>query len=248
MCNVLLGLMVSLLIPYVRLRFMVYMHGLDRNRVLDMVAGKVADIKLPHPVRVGIDGVSASGKTFFADELGDVLRDMGHEVVRVGLDGFHNPSETRHRRGALSIAGYVEDSFNYSAVREFVLDPLGPAGDLRYHPEIYDHTVEQSIASSPIKVSPSAVLILEGVMLFRDEIVDCFDYKILVQTSNEVALERAKSRDLKHFGDIDLLLEKYTKRFMPGQLCYREKCSPELVADAILSNDDWDKPVLKFAP
>jgi len=240
--------MLSLLISNVRLCFMAYMDGLDRNRALNIVAEKVTDIKLSHPVRVGIDGVSASGKTFFADELGDVLQDMGHEVVRLGLDGFHNPSETRHRRGVLSIAGYVEDSFNYSAVRKLVLDPLGPVGNLQYHPGIYDHTVEQAIVSSPIEVSSSAILIFEGVMLFRDEIVDCFDYKILVETSNEVALERAKIRDLKHFGDIDLLLEKYTERFMPGQLYYREKCNPELVADVIFSNDDLDKPELKFTP
>lgn len=211
-----------------------------------MIAEKVSDLNLSHPVRVGIDGVSASGKTFFADELGDVLRNMGHEVVRVGMDGFHNPRETRHRRGVFSVEGYVEDSFNYSAIRELVLNPLGPLGDLKYHPEIYDHTVEQSIISSPVEVSSSAILILEGVMLFRDEIVDCFDYKILVQASDGVALGRAKKRDLKHFGDIQLLLEKYTKRFMPGQSYYREKCNPDLVADAILLNDDLSKPELKF--
>ncbi|MBT4222966.1 MAG: hypothetical protein HOD72_00730 [Opitutae bacterium] len=222
------------------------MNGFDRKRVLGMIAEKVSDLNLSHPVRVGIDGVSASGKTFFADELGDVLRNMGHEVVRVGMDGFHNPRETRHRRGVFSVEGYVEDSFNYSAIRELVLNPLGPLGDLKYHPEIYDHTVEQSIISSPVEVSSSAILILEGVMLFRDEIVDCFDYKILVQASDGVALGRAKKRDLKHFGDIQLLLEKYTKRFMPGQSYYREKCNPDLVADAILLNDDLSKPELKF--
>ena len=222
------------------------MHCLDRNDVLSTIATKVDRVTLPHPIRVGIDGFSASGKTVLADELADVLRGVGREVVRAGLDGFHNPAEIRRRRGPLSVSGYVEESFNYSAVRECVLDPLGPEGNLRYRPGIYDHTIEQIVSLPLIEVSPCAILIFEGVMLFRDDIADCFDYKILVQTSNEVALERGKARDLAHFGDIDTLVEKYTKRFIPGQLNYQERCRPELIADAIVVNDDFSRPGLVF--
>ena len=77
------------------------------------IANRLAAIKLPHPLRVGIDGVSASGKTVLADELAVVLQKMNREVIRTGIDGFHNPPEIRHRRGSMSVEGYVEDSFDY---------------------------------------------------------------------------------------------------------------------------------------
>ncbi len=222
------------------------MDNQPRKEILQTVAHMLATINLPHPLRVGIDGVSASGKTVLADELAAVLREMNREVIRTGMDGFHNPPEIRHRRGAMSVEGYIEDSFDYAAVRECVLDPLGPQGNLNYLPEIYDHSQGTPKQSDPVFASPDAILLFEGVMLFRQEIANAFDYKILVDTSFEVALERAKTRDLKHFGNMQTLLEKYTRRFIPGQKRYLAECRPAAKANVILANDDPERPELKF--
>ena len=222
------------------------MDNQPRTDVLQAVAHRLAAIKLPHPLRVGIDGVSASGKTVLADELAVVLQKMNREVIRTGIDDFHNPPEIRHRRGSMSVEGYVEDSFDYSAVRKCVLEPLGPEGSLSYQSEIFDHATGTRKKSDPVFASPDAILLFEGVMLFRQEIANAFDYKILVDTSFEVALERAKTRDLKHFGNMQTLLEKYTRRFIPGQKRYMAECQPAAKANVILANDDPDRLKLKF--
>ena len=75
------------------------MKDSPRKEILNKIARAIGKIELAHPVRVGIDGLSASGKTVFADELASVLQDEGKIVVRTGLDGFHNPPEIRHRQG-----------------------------------------------------------------------------------------------------------------------------------------------------
>ena len=115
------------------------MKDSPRREILNKIAQAIGEVGLPHPVRVGIDGLSASGKTVFADELAEVLQEQGKKVVRAGLDGFHNPPEVRHRQGPMSVEGYVDDSFDYTAVREKVLQPLGPGGNRKYVPEIFDH-------------------------------------------------------------------------------------------------------------
>ena len=217
-----------------------------RKDILQTVAHRLAAIKLPHPLRVGIDGVSASGKTVLADELAVVLREMNREVIRAGMDGFHHPPEIRHRRGSMSVEGYVDDSFDYQAVRKSVLDPLGPEGSLSYLPEVFDHGTETAKQSDLVFASSDAILLFEGVMLFRKEIVNAFDYRILVDTSFEVALERAKTRDLKHFGNMHTLLDKYTRRFFPGQKRYLAEYRPAAKANVIMANDDPDHPELKF--
>ena len=74
------------------------MKDSPRKEILNKIARAIGKIELAHPVRVGIDGLSASGKTVFADELASVLQDEGKIVVRTGLDDFHNPPEIRHRR------------------------------------------------------------------------------------------------------------------------------------------------------
>ncbi len=222
------------------------MENQPRTDILQAIANRLATIKLPHPLRVGIDGVSASGKTVFADELAIILRKMNREVIRTGIDGFHNPPETRHRRGAMSVEGYVEDSFDYSAVRKHVLNPLGPGGNLSYVPEVYDHAQGTTKQPDPIFASPDAILLFEGVMLFREQIANAFDYKILVNTSFEIALKRAKARDLNHFGNMQTLMNKYTRRFIPGQKRYLTECRPATQANVIIRNDDPSRPGIKF--
>lgn len=220
------------------------MRDSSRKQTLEKIALAIGKIELPHPVRVGIDGMSASGKTSLADELAGLLKAKGKKVVRAGLDGFHNTPEVRHRQGPMSAQGYVEDSFDYLAVREKVLQPLGPAGSGCYCSQIFDHQKGESIHPVSNQAPVDSILLFEGVMLFRKELVNFFDYRILVMCSVEVILERAKVRDLAHFGDIETLLEKYEKRFIPGQNRYFLENKPDLVSDILLVNDDPQSPTI----
>jgi uridine kinase len=222
------------------------MKDSPRKKILNEIAHAIGEIELPHPVRVGIDGLSASGKTVFADELAGVLQEKGKKVVRAGLDGFHNPPEIRHRQGPMSVEGYVEDSFDYAAVRENLLQPLGPGGDRRYAPEIFDHQKGEAKTVEFKEAPEDAFLLFEGVMLLRKELVEFFDFRILVMCSVEVILERAKIRDLAHFGDMETLLEKYRKRFVPGQKKYLAENQPAQVADLVFFNDDPEFPTISL--
>ena len=222
------------------------MKDSPRKEILSKIAHAIGEVELPHPVRVGIDGLSASGKTIFADELGEVLQEDGKKVVRAGLDGFHNPPEIRHRQGPMSVEGYVEDSFDYLAVREKVLQPLGPGGDRRYAPEIFDHQKGEAKTVELKEAPEDAILLFEGVMLFRKELVEFFDFRILVMCSVNIILERAKVRDLAHFGDMKTLLEKYENRFLPGQKKYLSENQPTQVADVIFFNDDPEHPSISL--
>ena len=48
---------------------------------------------------MAIDGVDGSGKTSFADDLADLVRESGTKVIRISFDNFLNPREVRHARG-----------------------------------------------------------------------------------------------------------------------------------------------------
>ncbi|MEC7628178.1 MAG: hypothetical protein VX855_08365 [Verrucomicrobiota bacterium] len=218
----------------------------SREGALRTLASAIDSISLPHPVRVGIDGMSASGKTRLADDLAETLRTMKRSVFRAGLDGFHNPPEIRHRLGPLSVKGYFEDSFDYNSVREQVLLPLGPKGDGRFREGNFDYRKEQRERASLIQTEPDSILLFEGVMLFNEELVNCFDYRILVECSEEKIMKRAKKRDLAHFKSLHVLEEKYLQRFLPGQRIHSAKNKPEERADAILGNDDLNAPDLRF--
>jgi uridine kinase len=91
---------------------------------LEAVVARIAN--LPHPWRVGIDGVTAAGKTAFADALG---KRVGGR--RATIDDFHRPPPQE----------YYPDSFDFERFREAVLaigEDLIVDGVFLHHPELRD--------------------------------------------------------------------------------------------------------------
>ena len=111
---------------------------MNRTELLNALAKKLAGLRLAHPVRVAIDGRTASGKTSLANELAAVLVNGQHPIIRTSIDGFHRPRAERYARGRYSAEGYFYDARDLSAVVERLLAPLGPNGDKRYRNASFD--------------------------------------------------------------------------------------------------------------
>jgi uridine kinase len=91
---------------------------------LDAVVARIAD--LPQPWRVGIDGVTASGKTTFADALGERVGGC-----RMTIDDYHRPPPQE----------YYPDSFDLGGFREAVValdEDMVADGVFLHHPELED--------------------------------------------------------------------------------------------------------------
>jgi len=99
----------------------------QRTDLLTAVARMATELAPDRIVRFAIDGVDGAGKTSFANELADVLGDFDRPVVRASVDGFHNPRAVRYARGRQSPIGFFEDSYNYTLLKQYLLDPLSPA-------------------------------------------------------------------------------------------------------------------------
>src|ERR1700731_1940344 len=101
----------------------------DRAAVLEQLATRLAGVSLRWPIRVAIDGRTASGKTTLADEVASLIRNKGRPVIRTSIDGFHRPKAARYARGRYSPEGYYYDARDLAAVMTLLLEPLGPEGD-----------------------------------------------------------------------------------------------------------------------
>jgi uridine kinase len=82
-----------------------------RAAVLAAVAARI-DV-LPRPAVVAIDGVSAAGKTTFADELAQRARPP---AIRISVDDFHRPASERYAHGQ-GPDTYYNDTFDLPALR-----------------------------------------------------------------------------------------------------------------------------------
>lgn len=218
-----------------------------RRSIVGQIAARIASIRRPCPVRVGIDGIDAAGKTTLADELAAALVPRGRPVIRASLDGFHRPRAERYGRfGPLSPDGFYLDAFDYAAIRAVLLRPLGPAGDRRYRRAIFDVERDAPLAPEWLTAADDAILLADGVFALRPELAAAWDFRIFVAIAPATSLARALVRDLALLGSAEAVRERYERRYLPAQARYLATVRPHDLADAVVGNDDPARPTLRF--
>jgi len=214
---------------------------LKKSELQKLLVKRICEIKTNEPILVAIDGVDTSGKTTLANELKELITDR--PVIRLSIDGFHNPEEKRIQKGDLSPDGYYYDSFNYDYLTKNVFARI-KSGTNPITPRIFDFRSESVPLQEQINIPTNSVIIFEGVFLLRKELFDYWDFKIFLDISFKTAIERAKKRDIDYFNDMNLLHDKYNFRYIPGQKIYFKEENPVSTADIVIDYNDYENPVI----
>ncbi|MGZ0151762.1 uridine kinase [Kribbella sp. WER1] len=217
----------------------------ERAEVLGELAAEVLAVEREHPVRVGVDGCSAAGKTTLADELADVLRGRtGREVIRAGFDYFKRAPELRTGYPIESPESYYHEMYDFEAIRERLLEPLGPGGDRHYTTAIRQADAA-AVLDTPVRTAaPDAVLIADGAFLQRPELNDCWDLRIYVHVSFETVLQRGTVRDAAWMDSQEAAAHRYRTRYIPGERLYLNDHNPATHADLVINNENPAAPLL----
>lgn len=217
-----------------------------RAAVLNDLAVMIAKLEPARPLRVAIDGRTASGKTTLANELADSLRAKGREVIRTSIDGFHRPKVERYARGRHSAEGYYHDARDLPAINALLLDPLGPDGDGWYRTASFDLHNDLPIEQEPQFASAGAILIVDGTFLQRPELREGWDIAVFVETSEQVSEQRGIDRDTVLLGGGEATRQLYANRYRPAFDLYERLSAPASAADAIFNNDEFEQPALRI--
>ncbi|WP_285681715.1 cytidylate kinase family protein [Actinoplanes sp. NBRC 103695] len=213
-----------------------------RDEMLGRLAEAVRSVAVPHPTRVAVDGPPAAGKTTLADELADVLRTRGRDVIRATIDDFLFPRAQRYPRGEYSAEGCYYDTHDYHALNRVLLDPLGPGGDRRFQDAVYDRTADTTL-SPPVTTAPTdAVLVFDGVFLMRPELIDRWDLSVFVSAALERTVERAVIRERRVSARAEVE-RRWRERYIPAQQLYFATVRPAARVAVIVHNDDPQQPV-----
>lgn len=215
-----------------------------RRDVLEVLADLVPSSTCGAGVLVAIDGVDGAGKTRFADDLAAVLAGRGRPVIRASVDDFHRPRKERYRRGARSPLGYWLDSYDYDALRDDLLDPLGPGGSRRYRTGIHDVDTDEPLCRAWLRAPAGAVLCLDGIFLHRDELCAMWDLSVFLDVPVAVSCARLAERD----GANPDPSHPQSARYVEGQRLYLESCRPAARATVVIDNSDWRVPVVVGPP
>lgn len=141
--------------------------------LVDLLAAIVAAVRVAHPVRVGVDGPSAAGKTTVADALGARLSELGRDVVRASIDDFHRPGHKfRSQRSEWTPQTYYDESYDYLAFRDLVLRPCSPGGRRVCSPRLFDSFHDVAFPQQWVTVSEHGVLVVDGAFLQRQIVLE----------------------------------------------------------------------------
>lgn len=208
----------------------------DRQALLAHLADEIAALPNAGTSFVGIDGVDGAGKTVFADELAEALRQRERAVIRAGVDSFHHPRAVRYRRGRDSPEGFFRDSFDYPLLSRVLLDPL--RSGTRYRTAAFDYTTDTFVDAAEEAVPPRAVLVFDGIFVHCAELRPYWDHSVFLRVGFDVSVARFAGRD----GGSPDPTAASNRRYVDGQRLYLSECRPEEHATVVVDNSDLAAP------
>lgn len=218
----------------------------DRAEVLAALADDIGRRRRADRVlRVAIDGRAAAGKTSTARELSAILCARGLTVVSVSIDHFHRPGHKyRSINHEWTPEAYFAEGYDYALFRGLVLEPLAAGGSGVIQPRHWNSGTDEPFPEERVAVAPGTIAIVEGVFLGRPEFDECFDYRLWVSIATETMVARGRVRDAEMVGSEEEAARRYVRVRAPLYELYEQRCAPAQKSDAVLENEDVERPRL----
>ncbi len=194
------------------------------------------------PKIIGISGGSGSGKTTLAKAIYKALGDK--KAVLISEDDYYKDTAT--------LPGFGDPDFNYDdpIIRdhELLLAHLNEfARGKSFHKPVYDFK-NHCRSSVTEEIKPREFWILEGThTLVNAKIRSVLDYKIYVDTDEDVRFARRLARDITERGRTEeSVIEQFHKNVKPSHIRWTEPTRQ--FADIIIenNNDDIDTQFSQF--
>ncbi|MGH3548246.1 MAG: uridine kinase [Pseudonocardiaceae bacterium] len=193
-------------------------------------------------LRIGIDGLTAAGKTSFGHQLADRVGRAGRPVARACLDDFKRPWRDRHRYDRESGEGYYRNAYDYTTAINLLLEPSGPLGSGECTLCGIDPLTQVDHSSVRTQLAPDTVLIVDGVFAFRPEINCYWDFRIWLDVDPETSVHRGAERDQYWACSEAEILHR--TRYLPAERLYLAEVDPLGFVDVVIDNTVFDQPII----
>ena len=191
---------------------------------------------------LGINGIDGSGKTEFAENFKKFLLLNKHKAQIINMDDFFNSKGERYS-GNNQVYNYFHKSFNIDILINELLMPIRKGKCFRKKLTLLNIKTNKYNTRKEYILENDTVVILEGIFLFRKELLNFIDYKIFLEISFQESMKRMKNRDIPIYGNI--MLEKISNKIFPAQKKYLGTYLPFKKANILIDNTDWDSPKIK---
>lgn len=162
------------------------------------------------PLFIGIAGGTGSGKSTFAERIAAIF---GDKVTVIAYDNYYKPQDN------IPMSERVRTNYDHPSAldTELLVSHLISLRERRdAEVPVYDFKIHTR-TSSRVRVSPSPVIIVDGILTFHDETLrNIFDVKIFVDADADERILRRLTRDVRERGrDIDGVVDQYLTTVKP---------------------------------
>ncbi|MEU0371117.1 uridine kinase [Streptomyces sp. NPDC006283] len=189
---------------------------------------------------VGIDGLTAAGKTSFGHELAEIVADAGRPALRATLDDFKNPWKDRHLYDRESGEGYYRNAYDYGAARRLLLDPCRSPEATSCALCSIDPLTQLDHSAERTPLAPDSVLIVDGVFAFRPQIDAYWDFRVWLQVDAELSVRRGAERDQDWAGSEAESVHR--NRYLVAERIYLDEVDPLPRMDLVIDNSAFEAP------
>ena len=212
------------------------------QQLFSLIEKNVATFKTP--LIIGVSGAYTSGKTIFSNALVQYLQSHGRKVQLIHYDDFHHPFSTLHWTDAKDdeINTFYKNAFDDNKLIKEVLLPVKQYGVLKKDVDCVDLGSGQYSNKIRFDIDEKTIVILEGVLLFRQPLLNFLDYKVFLDISVDEMLRRGAIRDVPKFGDN--ILNLYKSRYIPVHDRHLDEDKPKEIADIVVDNTNYLEPIV----
>jgi uridine kinase len=170
------------------------------------------------PLIIGIAGGSGSGKSTVASNVADALSSLS--VAFIDMDAYYRNFSTLSFDERRHLNWDHPDAFDYDLLTDHL---TRLANRETIEKPVYDF-VTHLRSSDHIRLDPSDVIVIDGILLFVDERVrDLCDVKVFVDADADIRLIRRIRRDMSARGrPLDEIIEQYLSAVQPMHLQFVE--------------------------
>ncbi len=168
---------------------------------------------------IGIAGGTGSGKSTVVRQITKILGD--NDVVVIPQDSYYK--DNSH----LPLEERLELNFDHPQSVDFEL-LITQLNDLKkgvaVDQPIYSYLTCSRSKDDNVRVNPSKVIIVEGILIFTcEELRNCMDIKVFVDADADDRLGRVITRDnIERGRSVEKVLERYEKTVKPMHLQFIE--------------------------